>query len=142
MVPGVQRPAPLVTEDSAAFWDAVDDGRLVAQQCAQCGRLRHPPRPMCPECHSLAVELTALSGRGVVYSYAVLHHPQHPAFDYPVLAALIDLDEGIRVVSNLVGIEPDDIRIGLPVEAEFVSTDGDHRVPVFRPVAVDERPAR
>ena len=63
---------------------------------------------MCPHCSSLDVEVTTLSGRGTVYSYAVLHHPQHPAFEYPVLAALVDLDEGIRIVSNLVGVEPDD----------------------------------
>ncbi len=131
----MQRLAPIVTEDNAAFWDAVDEGRLVAQRCANCGRLRHPPRPMCPECNSLAVEVTTLSGRGVVYSFAVLHHPQHPAFEYPVLAALIDLEEGIRIVSNLVGVEPDEIRIDLPVQVEFASTDGDHRVPVFRPIA-------
>jgi uncharacterized OB-fold protein len=137
MFPDVQRPAPIVTEDSAAFWDAADEGRLVAQRCAACGRLRHPPRPMCPECSSLDVEVVELSGRGVVYSYALLHHPQHPAFEYPVLAVLVDLEEGVRIVSNLVGVEPDDIRIGLPVEVEFVATDGEHRVPVFRPVAVD-----
>jgi uncharacterized OB-fold protein len=139
MVRGVQRPAPIVTEDSAAFWDAADDGRLVAQRCAKCGRLRHPPRPMCPECHSLEIEMATLSGRGSVYSYAVLHHPQNPAFDYPVLAALVDLDEGIRVVSNLVGIAPEEIRIGVPVQVEFVPTDGDHRVPVFRPVDADQQ---
>jgi uncharacterized OB-fold protein len=97
---------------------------------------------MCPECRSLEVEVTTLSGRGTVYSYAVLHHPQHLAFEYPVLAALVDLDEGIRVVSNLVGVEPDDIRIGLSVQVEFVATDGDHRVPVFRPVDVDPVVAR
>jgi uncharacterized OB-fold protein len=137
MVRVVQRPAPIVTEDSAAFWDAADEGRLVAQRCVVCGRLRHPPRPMCPQCRSLEVDVVTLSGRGTVYSYAVLHHPQHPAFDYPVLAALVDLEEGIRVVSNLVGLAPDEIRIGLAVQAEFEATDGDHRVPVFRPVDVD-----
>ena len=131
-----------MTEDNAAFWDAADEGRLVAERCAACGRLRHPPRPMCPHCLALEVELTTLSGRGTVYSYAVLHHPQHPAFEYPVLAALIDLDEGIRVVSNLVGVEPDDIRIGLPVQVEFVATDGEHQVPVFRPAEVDASVAR
>ena len=130
------RPAPIVTEDSAVFWDAADAGRLVAQRCAKCGRLRHPPRPMCPECRSLDVETVELSGRGTLYSYALLHHPQHPAFDYPVFAALVDLEEGVRLVSNLVGVERDDIRIGTPLQAEFVETDGGHRIPVFRPVAV------
>jgi hypothetical protein len=139
---GVQRPAPIVTEDSAAFWDAADQGRLVAQRCAACGRLRHPPRPMCPECSSLDVEVVELSGRGVVYSYALLHHPQHPAFEYPVLAVLVDLEEGIRIVSNVVGVEPNDVGIGIPVQVEFVASDGEHHVPVFRPVSVDDSIAR
>jgi hypothetical protein len=97
---------------------------------------------MCPECRSLEVEVVTLSGRGSIYSYALLHHPQHPAFEYPVLAVLVDLDEGIRIVSNLVGVEPDDIRIGVPVQVEFVSTEGEHQVPVFRPVGVDVSEAR
>jgi uncharacterized OB-fold protein len=125
------RPAPIVTEDSAVFWDAADGGRLVAQRCARCGKLRHPPRPMCPHCGSLEVDVATLSGRGTLYSYAILHHPQHPAFDYPVVAALVDLDEGVRVVSNLVGIEPSDIRIGMPLAVDFVPTVDGHRVPVF-----------
>jgi uncharacterized OB-fold protein len=91
---------------------------------------------MCPSCHSLSCAWVDLDGTGTVYSYAVLHHPQHPAFEYPVLAALIDLDEGIRIVSNLVGVEPDEVRIGLAVQVEFVPTDGDHHVPVFRPITV------
>jgi uncharacterized OB-fold protein len=129
-----RRPPPIVTDDSAVFWDAVAEGRLVAQQCGECGALRHPPRPMCPHCRSLVIDVVQLSGSGTVYSYAVLHHPQNPAFDYPVLAALVDLDEGIRIVSNLTGIEPDDILIGMRVEAVFEPTVGDCTVPVFRPM--------
>jgi uncharacterized OB-fold protein len=127
------RPAPIVTDDSAVFWDAADEGRLVAQRCAACGRLRHPPRPMCPTCHSLDVDVVTLAGTGAVYSYAILHHPQNPAFDYPVLGALIDLDEGIRVMSNLVDVDKEDIRVGMRVEVCFVETSGGHHVPVFRP---------
>jgi uncharacterized OB-fold protein len=127
------RPAPIVTDDSAVFWDAAAGQRLVAQQCAGCGALRHPPRPMCPHCHSLEFRAAQLSGRGTLYSYAVLHHPRHPAFDYPVLAALVDLDEGVRMVSNLVDVAPADIQIGMRLEVTFVATDGDKSVPVFRP---------
>jgi uncharacterized protein len=122
-----------VTDDSAVFWEAAADHRLVAQRCVGCGALRHPPRPMCPHCHSLEIEVVELSGRGTLYSYAVLHHPQHPAFDYPVLAALVDLDEGIRMVSNLVDIDLPGIEIGMRLEAIFVPTAGDRAVPVFRP---------
>jgi hypothetical protein len=129
-----RRPSPIVTDDSAVFWDAAAEGRLVAQRCAACGALRHPPRPMCPHCHSLDIEVVTLSGLGRVYSYAILHHPQNPAFDYPVLAALVDLDEGVRVVSNLVDVATDDIHIGMRVAVQFVPTAGGATVPVFAPV--------
>jgi uncharacterized protein len=88
---------------------------------------------MCPNCRALQFEPAELSGRGTLYSYALLHHPQHPAFAYPVLAALVDLDEGIRLVSNLVDVEPADIRIGMRLEVDFVETDDGASVPVFRP---------
>ena len=126
------RPAPIVTEDSAAFWDAAGESRLVAQRCLGCLRLHHPPRPMCPHCHSLELETVDLAGTGVVYSYALLHHPQHPAFNYPVVAALVDLDEGVRLLSNLVDVEPDAVRIGMQVEVRFEPTVDDRAVPVFR----------
>jgi uncharacterized OB-fold protein len=90
---------------------------------------------MCPQCNSLSIEVVTLSGRGTLYSYSVLHHPQHPAFDYPVLAALVDLDEGVRLVSNLTGVEPDDIRIGMALEVDFEAREGGASVPVFRPRA-------
>lgn len=115
------------------FWDAAAGHRLVAQRCTGCGTLRHPPRPMCPRCHVLTSEAAQLSGRGTLYSYAVLHHPQHPKFDYPVLAALVDLDEGIRLVSNLTGVEPAGVEIGMRLEVTFAPTAGDRSVPVFRP---------
>jgi uncharacterized protein len=128
-----RRPAPIVTEDSAFFWDAAAEQRLVAQQCGQCGRLRHPPRPMCPHCHSLAIDVIELSGRGSLYSYALLHHPRHPAFDYPIIAALVDLEEGIRLVSDLVEIEPEAVHIGMPLEVLYVPTESGASIPVFQP---------
>jgi hypothetical protein len=87
---------------------------------------------MCPHCQSLDFGEAELSGGGTLYSYAVLHHPQHPAFDYPVLAALVDLDEGIRLVSNLVDIDAADIEIGMRLEVTFVPTAEDRTVPLFR----------
>ena len=94
---------------------------------------------MCPACHSLEFDIVDLAGEGVVYSYAILHYPQNPAFEYPVLAALIDLDEGVRVLSNLVEIDPSEITIGMPVTVDFRPTRHDGAVPVFKPKAkVDE----
>jgi uncharacterized OB-fold protein len=133
-----KRPAPLLTDDSAFFWEAAREGRLVAQRCRICDRVRHPPRPMCPHCHSLEFEVVTLSGRGSLYSYAILHHPQHPAFDYPVVAALVDLEEGIRLVSNLAGIAPEEIEIGMELEVAFEPTENGGAVPVFRRSGSDQ----
>jgi uncharacterized OB-fold protein len=88
---------------------------------------------MCPQCHSLDHEMVELAGTGTVYSYALLHHPQHPAFTYPVPAVLVDLDEGVRMVSNLIEIDPHEIRIGLQVEVAFEPAEHDMAVPVFKP---------
>jgi hypothetical protein len=93
---------------------------------------------MCPQCHSLDVELVELSGRGAVYSFSIIHYPPTPFFDYPVLAVLVDLDEGIRVVSNLVDVDPATIEgttlIGARVVVDWVSADGGAELPVFRVV--------
>ncbi len=132
----VLRPGPTVTDDSAVFWDGAAAGRLVAQRCGACGEFRHPPRPMCPHCRSLEIEVVELAGTGTVYSFSILHHPQNPAFEYPVIAVLVDLDEGVRLVSNLVGVAPEAVRIGERVAVEFVAAAGESQVPVFRPVAV------
>jgi hypothetical protein len=88
---------------------------------------------MCPTCHSVAQTTVELAGTGTVYSYSILHHPQHRAFSYPVLAVLVDLDEGIRVLSNLVDTDPSTVSIGMPVEVRFEPTGDDMAVPVFTP---------
>jgi uncharacterized OB-fold protein len=127
------RPAPVVTEDNAGFWAAAAEGRLVVQRCGGCRSFRHPPRPMCPACHSLEQSFVEAAGTGVLYSYALLHHPRHPAFTYPVIAALVELDEGVRLVTTLVAVEPEAVRIGMAVEVAFEAVAGDSLIPVFRP---------
>lgn len=88
---------------------------------------------MCPTCRSLAHEWVPVAGTGTVYSFALLHHPQHQAFTYPVIAVLVELDEGIRVVSNLVDVDSADVVIGMPVEVTFAPTANEMAVPVFTP---------
>jgi uncharacterized protein len=88
---------------------------------------------MCPHCRSLEWHEQRLAGNASLYSYAVLHHPRSPLFEYPVLAALVDLDEGLRIVTNLVGVEPADVRIGMRLSVAFEPTSGGGTVPVFRP---------
>jgi len=88
---------------------------------------------MCPHCQSLEWDEQRLAGTGVLYSYAVLHHPRNPLFEYPVLAALVDLDEGVRIMTNLVDVETAGIRIGMRLAVDFEPTSDGGTVPVFRP---------
>jgi uncharacterized OB-fold protein len=127
------RPAPIVAHDTEFFWDAARERRLVAQRCGSCGVLRHPPRPMCPHCNSLDIEVVELSGRGVVYSFSFVHYPQSPAFDYPVFAALVDLEEGVRLVTNLVDVDKESVRFDMPVEVVWAAAHDGYHVPLFRP---------
>jgi uncharacterized OB-fold protein/acyl dehydratase len=128
-----RRPRPALTQDNAFFFEGARQGKLLIQRCAVCRRLRHPPRPMCPYCRSLEWDTLASAGRGTVYSYVVNHHPQVGAFDYPLPVALVELEEGTRLVSNLVAVEVADVRVGMPVEVEFVAFDEELTLPVFRP---------
>jgi uncharacterized OB-fold protein len=130
-----QRPAPRVTRDSAFFWEAATRGELVAQRCADCGELRSPPRPMCPHCNSVKSEPQLLSGRGSVYTWVVPRYPVIPGFEGTHIVAVIDLEEGIRMVSNVCGIEHADIVADMPVEVFFEETQGGFKIPLFRPVA-------
>lgn len=126
---------PVPTRDSQFFWDAVERGELMGQQCGCCGTYLHPPRPMCPKCNSLDQKHVKLSGRGKVYSFVLPRHPQMIGiFEYPLVTALIDLDEGIRLLSNVVNIDPDQITHGMDVEVCFAPTVGGKAVPQFHPV--------
>ena len=128
------RPDPIETPDTAFFWAAAARGELVALGCADCGELSHPPRPMCPRCHSTRRVERKLSGRGRVLSWILPRHPAPLGFPEPPIVALVDLDEGIRLVSNLVGVAPEAIEPRMRVAVEFAATAGGKAVPVFRPV--------
>jgi uncharacterized OB-fold protein len=129
-VPAVIPPSP--TLDDTFFWDAVADGRLVFQRCASCGTLRHPPAPMCGACHSAEWDTQESSGHGYVYTWIVSHHPTRPDTE-PRIVVLIELDEGIRFVANLLGIDAGDVRNGMEVALSIETVD-DVVLPQFRPV--------
>jgi uncharacterized OB-fold protein/acyl dehydratase len=129
------RPRPALTHDNAFFFEGLAAGRLLIQRCASCGVLRHPPRPACAECRSLEWDTVEASGRGTVFSYVVVHHPQVPGFDYPLPIAVVELEEGTRLVADLIGVDPADVRIGMPVDVEMVAVDDDLTLAMFRPRA-------
>jgi len=127
------RLAPSMTADSQFFWDGVKQGQLLIQRCAACGALRHPPRPMCPHCHSLAWDTLESSGRGTVYSFVMPRHPQFPFFEDDYIVGLIELEEGTRLVSNLVDVAPEEARVGMAVVVRFDEFDDGVVLPVFTP---------
>jgi uncharacterized OB-fold protein/acyl dehydratase len=127
------RPRPAVNRDNAFFFEGAAEHKLLIQRCTSCSQLRHPPGPMCPNCHSTEWDTVESTGRGTVHSYVVNHYPQVPAFDYPLLVGLIDLEEGTRLVSNLVDIEPADVVIGMPVAVRWLDAGEGLTLPVFAP---------
>ncbi|MEY2397616.1 MAG: 3-oxo-4,17-pregnadiene-20-carboxyl-CoA hydratase alpha subunit [Actinomycetota bacterium] len=129
------RPRPSITHDNAFWFDGAKNHQLLIQRCASCQQLRHPPGPMCPHCQSLEWDTVEASGRGSVYSFVVNHYPQVPAFDYPLVVAVIELEEGTRLVSNVIGVDAHDVTIGMPVVAEFTAFDDDLTLPQFHPAA-------
>jgi len=126
------RPRPPTTRDTQWWFDAAKEGRLLIQRCVDCGMLRHPPGPACPSCHSFEWDAVESSGRGTVYSFVVVHHPQAPQFEYPLPVALVELEEGTRLVTNIVGCEPDELSVGMPVVCELVAFDDELTLPQFR----------
>jgi uncharacterized OB-fold protein/acyl dehydratase len=131
--PKAKRPRPAINPDNAFWFEAAKEHRLVIQRCATCESLRHPPGPCCPVCGSFEWDTVESTGEGTVYSYVVAHHPRHPAFDYPLLIAVIELPEGTRLTANLTGVAPEDVEIGMPVSLEWLDADPDLTLPVFRP---------
>jgi hypothetical protein len=124
---------PLVTPDTAFFWDGTAVGELRIQRCARCGALRHPPGPMCPACGEASDGgYTVAAGTGEVFSYVVHHHPPVPGKRLPMVVALVQLPEGVRILGEMPGVRPDRVRIGLPVRVTFTRA-GDMSLPAWRP---------
>jgi uncharacterized OB-fold protein len=124
---------PLVTPDTAFFWVGTAAGELRIQRCESCGALRHPPGPCCPACGSLNQGYVVAAGTGEVFSYVVHHHPPVPGKRLPMVVALVQLPEGVRMVGEMPGVTPDLVRIGLPVRATFVRVDDELTLPAWRP---------
>ena len=131
-----QKPTPTLDADSQTFWEACARHELVIQRCADCARLRFPPVGYCPHCGSTAVEHVTASGRGRVYSWIVVTHAvpkEIYAGEVPYAVALVELEEGVRLPTNIVGCDPAKISADMPVEVVFEER-GDTTLPLFRPL--------
>jgi uncharacterized protein len=127
---GFPHPRPAITHDNAFFWEGLRQRKLLFQSCN--GRLRHPPGPMCPETGSLEFDIVESSGRGEIHSFVIVHQPRIPGFDYPLPVVLVELEEGVRIVANLIDADPADLAIGRAVVADFVEVEPDYVLPAFR----------
>ncbi len=131
------KPVPVPDEISAPFFDGARQGKLMLQHCTACGQWSFPVRERCPHCFAARLEWRAASGRGTLYTFAVMHQVMNPGFasDVPYNVSQIDLDEGVRMVSNVVGIPNDRLRIGMKLEAVFEDVGQNVSIPKFRPAA-------
>lgn len=129
------RPAPEPSDHGAPYWAAATEHRLVLQHCPRCDRLQHFPRPWCTECLADDLDVVESSGRGTVYAATVVRRHPNPAFAarVPYVLALVDLDEGVRVMSNVVGCDPESVRVGQRVAVGFEPAADGTVVPVFTP---------
>jgi uncharacterized OB-fold protein len=131
------RPTPLITDLTQPFWDATKAGRLAIQRCGACGYYNHPPRPACDRCQSAELAFAEVSGRGTVWSFTVMHQKSVAGFEevVPYLTALVELDEQpmLLLVTNLPGVEPADVRIGMRVRVSFEAMDDGSMLPQFVP---------
>ena len=127
------KPVPLMSEGTRPFWEGCKAHKLMIQQCQDCQGWVYYPRVLCTHCHSDRLEWRQASGRGVIYSYTVCHRPAGPAFkgDVPYVVALIDLEEGPRMLSNIRTGDPASVKIGLPVQVVFEPIDDEHTLPKF-----------
>ncbi len=128
------KPLPTITDENREFWDGAKRGRLRMQKCTDCGHMRYPISRVCPKCLSYNYEWTDLSGRGEVFSYVVFHQLYNKAFeqDIPYNVALVQLEEGPRMYSNIVGVDNDAVKIGDKVEAVFDPVTPEVTIPCFR----------
>ncbi len=126
---------PRVTQDTEPFWTGCKEGKLLLQYCAACGTVRYPPKQMCPVCNSMDSEWRPASGKGTVYSYTVTHQALHPSLAnrVPHAVILVELQEGVRLTSNIVDCEPDQVRIGMPVQVVFQQLNDEITLPKFKP---------
>ena len=119
----------------APFWAAAADARLTMQRCDVCGYVRWPPEPLCPECLTRGGTWTDLDGHGSIWSYAVYEHAFHPSLRsaVPYVCALVELDDGPRMISRIVGVEPSEVSIGARVSVVFESAGQPLDIPCFTP---------
>lgn len=126
-------PLPRPSALSRPHWQGCAEGKLRVQRCPACGHYVFIPQPFCPGCQTSPLEWTESRGRGTVYSYTVVHRAPRPEFAVPYVVAIVELEEGWHMLTNVVGCAPEEVRVGLPVEVAFERESDEITLPRFRP---------
>ena len=129
-----ERPLPGITPETRHFWEGTRAGELRLQKCASCSHVYFPPRPFCPQCASSDVSVFRASGRATLHSY-VIHHRPVPGFMPPYSIAVVELEEGPRMMTNIVEVPqtPEALRLDMPLEVVFEQVNHEVSLPLFRP---------
>ena len=130
------KPKPRPAPESMPYWEAAKEHRLALPRCDDCEQFWFPPSRTCPHCLSMNFAFKTVSGRGKVFSFVTFHRVYRPAFaeDVPYVVALVELDEGPRLLTNILGITPDNVRCEMAVEVVFDDYDTDVSIPKFKPI--------
>jgi hypothetical protein len=128
------KPLPVLDLDNRLFWESCKKHQMALQQCVGCKQFRYPPRPLCPKCHFPEAEWTPIAGTGKVYVSLVMCRSYGPSWeqDVPYNISLIDLDEGVRIWSNVIGCLPDEVMIGDQVKISYEDVTSEVTLPKFR----------
>ena len=129
------KPLPTVSGETKPFWDACRRGQLLIQKCDRCDEFQFYPRGICANCWSEDIRWVTASGKGTVWTYTVTYQNRTPGFaeDVPYVLALVELEEGVRMFTNIIECQPRDVSIGMPVEVTFVQANNQISVPYFKP---------
>src|SRR5512136_2525673 len=128
------KPLPVADQDTKPYWEYTKKHELRVQKCQSCGKLYYPVSRICPHCLHMGADWAKLSGKGTVYSFIIARRRSHPAMPVPYVLAIIELEDGIRMISNVVECNVEDVSVGMPVEVVFDDLSPEFSLPKFRPV--------
>jgi uncharacterized OB-fold protein len=128
-------PTPIIDDDSREYWESAHRHELRFQRCDDCATPRFPPRAFCPNCLSTNATWTEASGRGQLFSWVIAHHPVHPALvdKVPYVIALVELEEGIRMVTNLIDCPIESVSVDMPLVLDWQDVSNELSIPQFKP---------
>lgn len=137
-MPEYKKPIPVPSAEAQPYWDGLRDRKLLMPRCDACGKYWFPPSLLCPHCNATKWAWSSTSGRGRIFSYVVYHRVYHPGFanEVPYAVAVIELDEGPRMISNVIGIAPDKLACDMRVEVVYQPITETITLPKFKPTAV------